>query len=1048
MGPAVWAYSHPVLVLLLAALIVFSGLLAVGRLPIDLATFNGYPQIRVRVLDPGVPATVMEDRVTRPLEQALADIPGSVNMVSASSEGLSEIAIFVDGARNLASVRRQVGAQFESLRSVLPAGVVAPQMEIRDSDHVPVAELVVRSSTRTLAQLQAWVEESFVPQFVDIPGFDRIEIVGGQMRELHIVPDQPRLAALGLALADVIDVLRAHQLQADSSLGARSRQRSTSPIHGLDRGSFAQDATQSVGALSLRLANGDAVALSEVTSIQEVEDDNGERVYLDAMPALRLLLFKRPGASTLSMVETFKSRLAWLRTNKLIPPPVQVEWWANPLIELKRMGRSFLTLSAASLLVALLIAGMFCRNVRGLLLTFATAIVSLMLVFTFYRLAGLGINAQALGGMLLGYGFIFGLPLVVLDILSLPPLALDQDARRRAAQRLLFAILLLAAAVLASLLVYGGLPGLIFRDAIISLASTIAAASLISITLVPALVRAAHPAGPMPQQAAYESWLRRLYTAPRRVALVTLAALMLIPAGLYYYRDKQDFLTPPDSVEVLLYVDVQPEMPREQMASVLSALELLARGTGDVVSVLTHMTAAGSYAPVRPAYKTQLLRIRLSPEMQRKGGAAAWMHNFEQVAAASGPKGITLRTAASLYLAAERFEDPIMRALSGEVYWRVYGPDRTVLARLGEGMAERLRALPGLRHVRLTAGAERLETVVRLAPEHAAEPGLDDMAIARALRIARGGLVIGDIPNAGRHVRLRVILSEPQPRPGLSLPRLLLRGEINERAAIYLDDIADSEELPRPLVRWRDEQRPMIEVRATLESMDGRGRALSGTGADESMDGRGRALSGTGAEVTDTPSTDVLRTVRDNVEHYDLPVGYHGELAGFIDSVARATQRSLVLLGLAGILLLGVLLLVLRAAGTSLLVGINVMLAWAGGIGGMVVSGLAWSVPVWLGSIILTAFAAVLTWVTMHGIYLVRRHPTHAATLKAAAHCSGPMVLGFGLCGFICLAPLASGWVPGFEWLQPLAVLVASGMAFSLVGNLFLTPILFCRLQK
>ena len=63
MGPAVWAYSHPVLVLLLAALIVFSGLLAVGRLPIDLATFNGYPQIRIRVLDPGVPATVMEDRV-------------------------------------------------------------------------------------------------------------------------------------------------------------------------------------------------------------------------------------------------------------------------------------------------------------------------------------------------------------------------------------------------------------------------------------------------------------------------------------------------------------------------------------------------------------------------------------------------------------------------------------------------------------------------------------------------------------------------------------------------------------------------------------------------------------------------------------------------------------------------------------------------------------------------------------------------------------------------------------------------------------------------
>ena len=999
-GPAVWAYGHPVWVLLLAVLIVFSGLLAVGRLPIDLSVFNGYPQIRVRVLDPGVPAAVMEDRVTRPLEQALADIPGSVDMVSASSEGLSEIAIFVDGARHLASVRRQVGAQFESLHRALPAGMAAPQMEIRDSDHIPVAELVVRSSTRTLPQLQTWVAVSFAPQFVGIPGFDRIEVVGGQVREIHIVPDQRRLAALGLALADVIDTLRTHELQADSS----------------HHSSFAQDAVQTVGALPLRLANGDAVALSEVASIQEVEDDTGERVYRDAIPALRLLLFKRPGASTLGMVEMFKSRLAWLRTNKLIPPPVEVEWWANPLVELKRMGRSFLTLSTGGLLVALLIAGVFCRSILGLLLISAAAIVSLMLVFTFYRLAGLGINTHVLAGMMMGYGFIFGLPLLVLEMLSLPPQALALDARRRAVQRLLFAILLLAAAVLVPLLVYGGLPGLIFRDLIIALTMTIAAASLISITLVPALMRAARPTDAPRRQSTYASWLQRLYAAPRRVALVALAALMIIPVGLYYYRDKQAFLDYPDSAEVLLYVGMPPQTSREQTMSVLSTIELLARGTGDVASVLTHMAAVGGSVPAHSEYKAQLLRIRLSPQMQGKGSARAWVRDVERAWAASGLQGITLRSAVSPYLAAERFEDPMMRAASGEVYWRAYGPDRAVLAGLGARMLERLQALPGLRHVRLTAGAERLETVVRLAPEHAAEPGLDEVAIARALRVARGGLVIGDIPSAGRHVRLRVILPELSPRPGLSLPRLLLRGEIDEHAVMYLDDIADSEELPMPPVRWRDQQRPMIEVRATL--------------------------------AADVPSREVLHSVRESLEQYRLPAGYHGEFAGFIDSMAHATQRALVLLALASALLLGVLLLVLRAAGAALLVGFNVMLAWAGGICGMALTGLSWSLLVSLGSIMLIAFAAVLTWVALDGIHVMRRHPTRTATLDAAAHGSRRMVLGFGLCGFICLAPLAMGWVPGFEWLQPLAVLMGWGMAFSLVGNLFLTPVLFCRLEK
>ncbi len=1015
-GPAIWAYGHPVLVLLLAVLIVFSGLLAVGRLPIDLSVFNGYPQIRVRVLDPGVPAAVMEDRVTRPLEQALADIPGSVNMVSASSEGLSEIAIFVDGARNLAPVRRQVGAHFESLRSVLPAGVAAPQMEIRDSDHIPVAELVVRSSapvpdsalprpsmdssTRTLPQLQAWVEESLVPQFVDIPGFGRIEVVGGQVREIHIVPDQRRLAALGLALADVIDTLHAHELQADSS----------------HRSSFAQDAVQTLGALPLRLANGDAVAMSEVASIQEVEDANGERAYRDALPALRLLLFKRPGASTLGMVEMFKSRLAWLRTNKLIPPPVEVEWWANPLIELKRTGRSFLTLSAGGLLLALLITGVFCRNIRGLLLTFVAAVVSLMLVFTFYRLAGLGINAHALGGMMIGYGFIFGLPLVVLEILSLPPVALDQDARRRAAQRLLFAIFLLTAAVLGPILVYGGLPGLIFRDLIIALTMTIAAASIVSITLVPALMRATHPTDSTPRQSAYRSWLQRLYATPRRVALAALVALMIIPIGLYYYRDNQGFLTYSDSAEVLVYVDVQPEMSQEQAVSILSAVELLARDTGDVASVLAHMAAAGGHIPAYSEHKAHLLRIRLSPEMQRKGGATAWVGDFERALGASSLKGITLRSVASPYLAVERFEDPVMRAASGEVYWRVYGLDRAVLTQLGTHMVQHLQALPELRHVRLTAGAERLQTVVRLAPAHATESGLDEIAIARALRVARGGLVIGDIPNAGRHMRLRVILPELAPRPGRSLPPLLLRGEIDEHAAVYLDNIADSEELPMPPVRWRDQQRPMIEVRATL--------------------------------ATNASPTGVLHKVRDSLEQYSLPAGYHAEFAGFIDSTARAAQRSLVLLAIASALILGVILLVLHAARAALLVGFNVMLAWAGGICGLVFTGLPWTLPVWLGSIMLIAFAAVMTWVVLAGIHMMRKHPTRSATLDAAAHCSSRMVLGFGLCSLICLAPLATGLVPGFEGLQPLAVFMGLGMVFSLAGNLLLTPILLCRLEK
>ena len=96
-----WSQRHPLLVLLLALLVLFGGLLAVGRLPIDPPTFSGYARIQVRIHDPGVPAAIMEQRVAQPLEEALADIPGVKDIVSSSVIGASEVVLFVDGVRRI-----------------------------------------------------------------------------------------------------------------------------------------------------------------------------------------------------------------------------------------------------------------------------------------------------------------------------------------------------------------------------------------------------------------------------------------------------------------------------------------------------------------------------------------------------------------------------------------------------------------------------------------------------------------------------------------------------------------------------------------------------------------------------------------------------------------------------------------------------------------------------------------------------------------------------------------------------------------------------------
>jgi hypothetical protein len=90
-GVAGWSIHHPIGVVMITAAVLVLGALALGRLPVDLLPQITYPEIRVRILDPGVPAEVMEDRVTRQLEEQLAITEDAIAVQSRTTEGASAV---------------------------------------------------------------------------------------------------------------------------------------------------------------------------------------------------------------------------------------------------------------------------------------------------------------------------------------------------------------------------------------------------------------------------------------------------------------------------------------------------------------------------------------------------------------------------------------------------------------------------------------------------------------------------------------------------------------------------------------------------------------------------------------------------------------------------------------------------------------------------------------------------------------------------------------------------------------------------------------------
>jgi multidrug efflux pump subunit AcrB len=990
MGPAVWSQRHPLLVLLLALLVLFGGLLAVGRLPIDPLSFNGYARIHVRIQDPGVPAAIMEERVAQPLEQVLADIPGLTHNMSRSVVGSSEVALLVGATGNIDAVERQVAERLARVLEKLPATIDAPILTRHTGADLPVAELLLGSSTLTLAQLQKWAEDSLIPQFTDIPGFARYEIIGGPLREIQVIPDQRRLAALGLNLEDVVDVLRRYKGQT-AALGQIS---------------VAQTSAQAVESLTLRLTNGDTVALSEVARAQEGERQDGARVYRDAAPVLRLLLYPQPGSSALEMGEACKARLAWLRANSLIPQAVRVEWLAHPLLGLKRMGRSYLTLSSGVWLLTWVVIGVLYRRARAVWLSAGAAIISLMLVFIYYKLAGLAINVLSLGGMLVGYAFVLGLPLMTFDSLRQPVPGEDATAARVAIQHRLMTLLLIAVLVLLPVVVFGGLLGLVFQALVTGLLATLTASVLASLVWVPAFAGPPATAGVSPWAKCYAQWLARLQSAPRWPATGALLVLMVIPLGLYHMRDNLGFLPPWDTGELRLRLVLPPGLDRKQAEPVLRALEDVARRNGGVQAILTQMGSMDTEPADGTGPNEAVLRIELQAETPRRRSVAAWSHDFERLLAASPPLGSAVRIITAEPSSVTRFEDPIMLATSGEVSLRVFGPDREVLAGIGEGLRARLAVVPGLRQVRLASGGEQSEQVAQLDPQRAMQWAGDDITLARVLRIAQGGLVIGRLPDASRGVGIRMVLPPLSSIEGL--PRLLLRGESDNHAAVYLADVATGHMAHRSLTHWREHQLPMVEVRAAL--------------------------------AADAATQVVVRNLRTILQESVMPVGYQVRLLGFIDSMQRSLKHVLVLLGACIIILLLLLGLRLRTWGGALLVLLNVLFALVGGVVVMAWSGLPVSLPMGLGAVLLVAMGAVPPLLAVD--VLRSQRGSGAPDASWAQRIVRPMLI-FGVGGLLSLLPLASGLVPGFELLQPLALVLCVGLCFSLLGSIFLIPVLY-----
>ena len=310
--------------------LVIVGSILLGLFAVLLLPREEEPQIKVPMIDvmaamPGATAKEVEERVTRPMEKLLWEIPGVEYIYSTSMPGQSLVIVRYKVGYEIESALVQLNQKLQSNYDRIPPGVGQPLIKAHSIDDVPILALTLQSEKYDaieLRRLAAEVEDT-LKEVADVA---ETRLIGGERRQIRVDIDPARLAARNLSLAGIVPVLQqANREYRSGEITSEDR------VVVVESGAFL-DSVRDVGNVVLGAFDGKPVYLRDVAEIRDGTGDPTNYVLFglgaaegggSEDPAVTVTVAKRPGTNAIAVAERVLEKLDALK-GKLIPGDVGV----------------------------------------------------------------------------------------------------------------------------------------------------------------------------------------------------------------------------------------------------------------------------------------------------------------------------------------------------------------------------------------------------------------------------------------------------------------------------------------------------------------------------------------------------------------------------------------------------------------------------------------------------------------------------------------------------------------------------------------------------
>ncbi|WP_219406540.1 CusA/CzcA family heavy metal efflux RND transporter [Pseudomonas sp. Colony2] len=1029
-----FAIEQRIIVLLAVLLMAGVGIASYQKLPIDAVPDITNVQVQINSAAAGFSPLETEQRITFPIETAMAGLPGLQQTRSLSRSGLSQVTVIFKDGTDLFFARQLVNERLQVAREQLPDGIESMMgpistglgeiflwtVEAKDGARKEDGSAYTPTDLRVI---QDWIIK---PQLRNVPGVAEINTIGGFAKEYQIAPDPKRLAAYNLTLGDLVTALERN----NANVGAGYIERSGEQL--LIRAPGQVASIDDIANIVITTSDGTPIRVRNVAQVDIGRElrtgaatENGREVVLGTV-------FMLIGENSRTVSQAVAKKLEEI--NRSLPEGVvAVTVYDRTNLVEKAISTVKKNLFEGALLVVAVLF-LFLGNIRAALIT--AMVIPLAMLFTFTGMFTNKVSANLMSLGALDFGIIVDGAVVIVEnairrlahaqqrhgrLLTRSERLHEVFAAAKEARRALIFGQLIIMVVYLPIFALTGVAGKMFHPMAFTVVIALLGAMILSVTFVPAAIALFVTGKVKEEENLVMRSARRVY-APvldwvmaRRPLVFGLAVLAIVASGLVASRMGSEFipsLSEGDFAQQALRVpgtsltqsvQMQQQLEKTLMAEVPEIERVFARtGTAEIASDPMPPNISDSYVMLKPKDQWP------DPKKSREAIIADI-----QRASAIVP-GSVYELSQPIQL---RFNE-LISGVRSDVAVKVFGDDMAVLNKTAGEIAETLQTLKGASEVKVEQTSGLPVLTINIDRDKAARFGLNVGDVQDTIAVAVGGRQAGTMYEGDRRFDMVVRLSDALRTDIEGLSRLLIPiPALANNAAGQLGFIALSEVASLDLVLGPNQISRENGKRLVIVSANVRGRDI-GSFVEEA----GTAI---GTQVK-------------------IPAGYWTSWGGQFEQLKEASERLRIVVPVALLLVFGLLFMMFNNLKDGLLVFTGIPFALTGGIMALWLRDIPLSISAGVGFIALSG-VAVLNGLVM--IAFIRNLREEGRSLSVAIN-EGALtrlrpVLMTALVASLGFIPMALATGTGAEVQRPLATVVIGGIISSTLLTLLVLPALY-----